>query len=130
MIGANTFFGSGARDWREKTPECAPGPQCIVRALSGSCGRSAARAVVDIAATVTVTIVALAGLFGDGADQCARDATDGSADGGATNIAGCQSADNGAGAGADCGALFGLGAACHRQADRKDYQDFLHGVLQ
>src|SRR3546814_6514569 len=117
IIGATTFFGSGARIWREKTPEGAPGPQCTVRTPSGPCGQLAAWAVVDIAATIAVTEVALAGLFGDGTDQCARDAADGSADGGAANIAGRQSTDNGAGAGADCGALFGRGAACHRSEE-------------
>src|SRR6218665_573418 len=108
---------------KEKAPERAPRPHISLQSARLSV---TARAIVDVATAVTVTVVALAGLLGDGADQGTRNATNCSANGRAANVAGRQTADHAARCRADAGSLFRCSAAGERGADDQKREGFLH----
>jgi hypothetical protein len=83
-------------------------------------------AIIDVATTIPVAVVALARLLCDPADKRARNAANRCANCRAAHVAGDYAADNGTRRSADTGTLLGGCAACDRKADQREYEDFSH----
>jgi hypothetical protein len=86
----------------------------------------AAWASIDITVAVTVTIVALARLFADIANNRTGNTANGCADGCAANITGNKSADDCAGTCTQCCAFFCLRTAGHGHGEQGKKDDFFH----
>jgi hypothetical protein len=100
--------------------------RAVARDYPQTLREKSARAVVDVAAAVTVAVVALTRLFGNIADHGAGYAADGSADSGTAYVAGNCTAENRAAGCAHGCTLFSLRAACHRQTSQQKYDRLFH----